>query len=183
MADDTEDVSEVGPPQQLPPPFLEVACRSSGKRRRFAAGTEAGFAMRVMNKKLESGSPFALFIEAVKEGEEAVTFGPKSALVDYGSGWRLQTVSEVDYAGNLHLLGGSENRGDEGEGFRQHMARAPFQNADGSSIVKDGGKPVISLAYLGKILVAFILIFVLGAIFTLALEFLPVLILSINSIM
>ncbi|XP_030463666.2 uncharacterized protein LOC115683320 isoform X4 [Syzygium oleosum] len=172
MADDTEDVSEVGPPQQLPPPFLEVACRSSGKRRRFAAGTEAGFAMRVMNKKLESGSPFALFIEAVKEGEEAVTFGPKSALVDYGSGWRLQTVSEVDYAG-----------GDEGEGFRQHMARAPFQNADGSSIVKDGGKPVISLAYLGKILVAFILIFVLGAIFTLALEFLPVLILSINSIM
>lgn len=58
-----------------------------------------------------------------------------------------------------------------------------LQNADGSSNVKDGGKPVISLAYLGKILVAFILIFVLGAIFTLALEFLPMLILSINSIM
>ncbi|KAF8007459.1 hypothetical protein BT93_K1465 [Corymbia citriodora subsp. variegata] len=171
MADDTEEVSEVGPPQQLPPPFLEVACKSSGKRRRFAAGTEAGFAVRVMNKKLESGSPFALHIEAVKEGEEGVTFGPNSALVDYGSGWRLQTVTEVDYAG-----------GDKGKGFQQKMARATFQNADGSTVAMDVGKP-ISLVYIGKILLAFVLIFVLGAIFTLALEYLPLLILSINSIM
>ncbi|KAK3405273.1 uncharacterized protein LOC104425299 [Eucalyptus grandis] len=169
MEDDTEEVSEVGPPKQLPPPFLEVACKSSGKRRRFAAGTEAGFAVRVMNKKLEGGSPFALHIEAVKAGEEGVTFGPNSALVDYGSGWRLQTVTEVDYAGE-----------DKGEAFR--MARAPFRNANGSSVVMDVGKPV-SLVYIGKILVAFVLIFVLGAIFTLALEYLPMLILSINSLM
>jgi len=93
----------------MPEQFLEVACKSSGKRRRFAAGTEAGFAVRVMNKKLEGGSPFALYIEAVKEGEEGVAFGPNSALVDYGSGWRLQTFTEEDYAGNLHVPGGSEN--------------------------------------------------------------------------
>ncbi|XP_048139005.1 uncharacterized protein LOC115737847 [Rhodamnia argentea] len=172
MADDTEEVSEVGPPQQLPPPFLEVVCRSSGKRRRFAAGAEAGFAVRVMNKKLEGGSPFALYIEAVKEGEEAVAFGPNSALVDYGSGWRLQTVIEVDYTG-----------GDKGEGFQQRMARSPLRNTDGSRVAKDVGKPTISLVYVGKILVAFILIFVLGAIFTLALEYLPMLILSIKSFM
>ncbi|KAL3715575.1 hypothetical protein ACJRO7_007327 [Eucalyptus globulus] len=173
MADDAEEVAEVGPLEQLPPPFLEVVCKSSDKRRRFAAGTEAGFAVRVMNKKLEGGSPFALYIEAVKEGEEGVAFGPNSALVDYGSGWRLQTFTEEDYAG-----------GDKGEEFRQKMARpAPFQNAYGSGVAMDVGKPVISLAYIGKTLVAFILIFVLGAIFTLALEYLPMLILSINSIM
>ncbi|KAL3715577.1 hypothetical protein ACJRO7_007329 [Eucalyptus globulus] len=162
MEDDTEEVSEVGPPKQLPPPFLEVACKSSGKRRRFAAGTEAGFAVRVMNKKLEGGSPFALHIEAVKAGEEGVTFGPNSALVDYGSGWRLQTVTEVDYA--------------------VYPVMMLLQNANGSSVVMDVGKPV-SLVYIGKILVAFVLIFVLGAILTLALEYLPMLILSINSLM
>lgn len=58
-----------------------------------------------------------------------------------------------------------------------------LQDGDSSSAVKDVGKPVISLAYIGKILIAFILIFVLGAIFTLALEYLPMLILSINSLM
>ena len=44
-------------------------------------------------------------------------------------------------------------------------------------------KPVISSVYIGKIILAFILIFVLGAIFTLALENLPRLILFIKSSM
>lgn len=82
--------------------FLEVICKSSDKPRRFAAGTEAGFAVSLINKKLGDGvKPLALYIEAAKEGEEPVAFGPNSVLVDYGAGWRLQTVTdEVDRAGS-----------------------------------------------------------------------------------
>ncbi|KAK2979875.1 hypothetical protein RJ640_024376 [Escallonia rubra] len=39
--------------------------------------------------------PLALHIEALKEGEEPVSFGPNSVLVDYGDGWKLQTVTET----------------------------------------------------------------------------------------
>lgn len=83
--------------------FLEVTCTSSDKPRRFAAGTEAGFAVSLINKKLGNGvKPVALYIEAVKGGEEPVAFGPSSVLVDYGAGWRLQTVTaEVDRAGSI----------------------------------------------------------------------------------
>lgn len=72
--------------------FLEVACRSSGKLRRFAAGTEAGFASNLINRKLGAGTQPSLYIEAVKEGEEPVSFGPNSVLLNYGEGWKLQTV-------------------------------------------------------------------------------------------
>lgn len=74
--------------------FLEVCCRSSGKIRRFAAGTEAGFALCIINKKIEIGAPPALYIEACKEGEEPISFGPNATLVNYGKGWKLQTVTE-----------------------------------------------------------------------------------------
>lgn len=79
------------------PPFVEVKCESSGMRRRFAIGTEAGFAASVINNKL--GSVDSVYIEAVKEGEEPITFGPNSLLVDYGHGWTLHTVT-----GNLWFL-------------------------------------------------------------------------------
>lgn len=74
-------------------------CKSSGKIRRFSAGTETGFAVNLINKKLLSNGGgnclLATHIEAVKEGEEEpVNFGPSSLLVDYGSGWKLQTVIE-----------------------------------------------------------------------------------------
>lgn len=60
--------------------------------RRFAAGTESGFAIFLINHKLEPRNPHALHIEAVKDGEEPVCFGPNAVLVNYGKGWRLQTV-------------------------------------------------------------------------------------------
>ncbi|KAJ8630860.1 hypothetical protein MRB53_024183 [Persea americana] len=81
----------------LQPSFLEVACRSSGKLRRFAAGAEAGFALNLINRKLGAGTQPSLYIEAVKEGEEPVSFGPNSVLVNYGEGWKLQTVLAEDY--------------------------------------------------------------------------------------
>ncbi|OMO71668.1 hypothetical protein CCACVL1_18109 [Corchorus capsularis] len=79
-----------------PPLFLEILCKSSGKKSRFAAGTKAGFSVSVINRKLDSGSPLALHIEALKEGEEPISFGPDALLVNYGNGWKLQTVTEVD---------------------------------------------------------------------------------------
>lgn len=84
--------------------FLEVKCKSSGVTRRFAVGTEAGFAVSVINKKLGMGLglPLALHIEAVKQGQESITFGPNSVLLSYGDGWSLQTVTDLDFAGNSY---------------------------------------------------------------------------------
>ncbi|KAF9595718.1 hypothetical protein IFM89_003460 [Coptis chinensis] len=73
--------------------FLEIFCKSSGKVRRFSAGTEAGFALQLINQRIGSGVPSALYIAAVKQGEEPIIFGPNSILVDYGAGWKLQTVT------------------------------------------------------------------------------------------
>ena len=80
--------------------FMEVVCKSSGKKSRFAAGTKAGFAVSLINRKLGIGALLALHIEAVKEGEEPISFGPDAVLVSYGNGWKLQTVTEVDFLGN-----------------------------------------------------------------------------------
>lgn len=49
-----------------------------------------------MNRELNGGNPLSLYIEAVKDGEEPVAFGPYSVLVDYGYGWKLQTVTGAD---------------------------------------------------------------------------------------
>ena len=77
--------------------YLEVNCRSSGKTRRFAAGTDAGFAVALINRKLKKGGvPIALHIEAVKDGEEPIAFGPNSILAHFGDGWKLQTVTQTD---------------------------------------------------------------------------------------
>ncbi|GKA48534.1 hypothetical protein Tco_0741492 [Tanacetum coccineum] len=85
--------SEVKPPPPPPSPspsYLEVKCTSTKKVRRFSVGTEAAFALKVINAK--AWSPVGLYIEAVKDGEESVSFGPNSVLVSYGEGWKLQTV-------------------------------------------------------------------------------------------
>ncbi|EXB55429.1 hypothetical protein L484_005562 [Morus notabilis] len=146
------------------PEFLEVKCNSSGKTRRFAPGTDAGFAVSVINRKLMllgtkskskskslslSSFPLALHIEASKENEneEPISFGPNSPLFNYGDGWILQTV-----------VNGSE-----------------------TSAPAEVTKPAISLVYIGKIILAFILLFLIGAIFTLALENLPLFISFVTS--
>ncbi|KAA8518358.1 hypothetical protein F0562_015759 [Nyssa sinensis] len=174
MAEQEKD-SKVNHPRSEPPQrslrFVEVICKSSGSVRRFAAGTEAGFAVSLINRKLDSGNPLALHIEAVKEGEEPVSFGPNAILVDYGGGWKLQTITQV-------------------EGIRKGEHAQPtttdiqsVMGLDGSDTAERLSLPSISFRYIGKILLAFILIFVLGAIFTLALENLPRVILFINSSM
>ncbi|PON75433.1 maltase-glucoamylase, intestinal protein [Trema orientale] len=154
------------------PSFLEVKCKSSGETRRFAVGTEAGFAVSVINRKLGLGLgdeslPLALHIEAIKQGQEPITFGPNSVLLSYGDGWILQTVTDLDFSGIGHVE----------DVARPVTSRVPSVNGpDSSHIRKKVTKPAISLVYFGKIIFAFVLLFALGAIFTLALEYLPALI-------
>lgn len=74
--------------------------------RRFAAGTAAGWALHRMNQTLDAGLPQGSLIEAVKEGEEPVTFGPSAVLAHYGQGWSLQTIPEEGTHGGGGLWNG-----------------------------------------------------------------------------
>uniref|UniRef100_A0A7N0V2C6 Uncharacterized protein n=1 Tax=Kalanchoe fedtschenkoi TaxID=63787 RepID=A0A7N0V2C6_KALFE len=150
-----------------PPPFLEVACKSSGKVRRFAAGTKAGFALHIITKKLEYGSQPGSFIEAVKKGEEPVTFGPDATLVDYGSGWKLQTAGESLGVKNGGIRPATNEFGSD-------------KTLKGSYLEVTTGQAV-DAQYLGRIFLAFVFLFLLGAVFTVALENLPRLIAYISS--
>ncbi|GLT65272.1 hypothetical protein SLA2020_377110 [Shorea laevis] len=166
-----EESSQVNSSQ--PPPFLEVICKSSGKRSRFASGTKAGFAVSLINSKLGAGEPLASHFEAVKEGEEPVSFGPDAVLVNYGNGWKLQTVTEADFPGS--------RKREQVQLIQEqiHVLKSFDAQKPRTRVSKSG----ISFIYIGKILIAFILMFILGAIFTLSLENLPRLILYINSLM
>ncbi|XP_025624615.1 uncharacterized protein [Arachis hypogaea] len=156
--------------------YLEVNCTSSGKTRRFAESTDAGSAVELINMRLkteEVGLPSALYIEAVKDGEEPIVFGPTSTLVSYGDGWKLQTVTQTD------LFRTEEIR-------HRDVRRMPKQ-AFGLGVLypeRRESKPRVSkpinLLYIFKIVFAFIFIFVLGAIFTLFLDYLPELILFVK---
>ncbi|XP_057540883.1 uncharacterized protein LOC130818721 [Amaranthus tricolor] len=143
----------------VPSNFLEVTCKSSGIVRRFAPGTKAGFAISLINNKLDVGSPLALYIEAAKFGEEPISFGPSSILVDYGNGWKLQTVLD------------SQQGTKKQEGLQEPKAGAKKQTPE----------PTINFMYISKIVFVFLFMFLLMGIFTLALENLPRLILFINS--
>ncbi|KAK7380791.1 hypothetical protein VNO78_33310 [Psophocarpus tetragonolobus] len=161
------------PRRRTPPPphqYVEVNCRSSGKTRRFAAGTDAGFAVALINRKLKGTAVVASHIEAVKDGEEPIAFGPKSLLANFGDGWVLQTVTLTHLSSEV------------GNGQFQHMAK---QTPGLVSGVPDPARKVsnpISFVYLVKIMFALILIFVLGAVFTLFLDNLPDFILFLKSI-
>ncbi|KAF7146919.1 hypothetical protein RHSIM_Rhsim03G0049800 [Rhododendron simsii] len=163
-------------------PFVEVVCKSSGKTRRFAAGTEAGFAVSLINRKVEGG-PITSHIEAVKEGEEPVSFGPNSVLVNYGDGWKLQTVNGAEVFEFWITLDERNRKIDtwEGKGLRKGEFNRPTTLHNASVRGLEASQPVTSYLYVGKILLAFILIFAMGAVLTLALENLPRLILFINS--
>ncbi|WVZ60530.1 hypothetical protein U9M48_010540 [Paspalum notatum var. saurae] len=148
-----DGASDSPPP---PPPFLEVTCRSSGKVRRFAAGTTARYALHAINRKLEPGAPPALHVEAVRDGqeeEEPVSFGPSAALADYGRGWRLQTVTAHDAPHDDTTLGG--------------IGKQPVIDSGDRATTRS------TAVYVAKIVLAFVFIFLLGGLFTYVLEVLP----------
>ncbi|TVU45037.1 hypothetical protein EJB05_04506 [Eragrostis curvula] len=166
QTDEAEQVGKggAGDPPPPPPQFLEVTCRSSGKVRRFAAGTTARYALHAINRKLDPGLPPALHVEAVRDGEEEepVCFGPSAPLADYGRGWRLQTVTAQDAPGSLRGAAASPadaNRSDA-------QAAKDFRGGDN---LRSGATAI----YILKILLAFVFIFLLGGLFTFLLEKLP----------
>ncbi|XP_076901166.1 uncharacterized protein LOC143555518 isoform X3 [Bidens hawaiensis] len=112
----------------------------------------------------------ALYIEAVKEGQEPVSFGPNSLLVSYGHGWKLQTVTEPQVGARARA---SVRRTTDTES-------SPLGVNELHS-TKGLLPSVIGVQYIAKVLLAFVLLFVFGAVFTLALENLPRFLIFINS--
>jgi hypothetical protein len=172
--------------------FLEVTWRRSGKVRRFAAGTTARYALHAINGKLEPGAPPALHVEAVKDGEEPVCFGPSAPLADYGSGWRLQSVTAQDVPGVngapppgvvLYSIGilfarifFSESRTDGIRRQTDWLLRGFLQGRSDAQAAKDvlDRENLWSTGiYLTKILLAFVFIFLLGGLLTYLLDKLP----------
>ncbi|KAI3826234.1 hypothetical protein L1987_00279 [Smallanthus sonchifolius] len=169
MADNNETL-EVKDSPSVSPSYLEVNCRSSSKIRRFSVGTEAGFALNLINRKLDDGLPLALYIESVKEGEEPVSFGPNSVLVCYGHGWKLQTITEAE--------GGARARASIRRTIKHESSPLGLDELHSTKGLLPS---VIGVQYIAKVLLAFVLLFVFGAIFTLALENLPRFLIFINS--
>ncbi|RDY11857.1 hypothetical protein CR513_03436, partial [Mucuna pruriens] len=156
--------------------YVEVNCRSSGKTRRFAVGTDAGFAVALINRKLKGGVAVASHIEAVKDGEEPIAFGPTSLLSNFGEDWKLETVTLTDLSsGNLNkqtpLSSGEWTISTDGNADTRTSVPRPARRVSNP----------ISFVYFAKIVFAFILIFVLGAIFTLFLDNLPAFILFLSN--
>lgn len=168
------------------PCFVEVICKSSGKARRFAPGTHASFALNLINNKLlleyssynttSSSSPLlASHIEAVKLGhdsEEPISFGPTATLLDYGPPWILQTVVDTHSP--------STPLGNEKSVHKPTRHSPSVKGSEGHRSAKKTSQP-LGLLYIGKILLAFLIIFAIGATFTLVLENLPTLLLYMNS--
>ncbi|CAH2079611.1 unnamed protein product [Thlaspi arvense] len=188
-------------------PFLEVFCEISGKNYRFTSGTKAEFAVFVINRKLGPLRSRVIYIEAVKEGEEPISFGDGASLVDYGHGWKLKTVIDADFPGNLtsfrfqdlslrtcfnELRKRKLFSGIYRESFLHYYQRNAsrrvcgfaLQGSEDSKSTRES-KPEVegdqSLKYIWRIMIAFVLMFILGGLFTVALENLPRFILLFNN--
>eukprot|EP01018_Ginkgo_biloba_P024212 Gb_22277 [translate_table: standard] len=142
--------------------FLEILCPGDGRVRRFAAGTKAGFALDRINRKLPSTVSPATCIEAVKEGEEHVEFGPNADLVIYGPDWRLQTLHEED-----NVFKALDSSRYITQGKKTFMYFSPEEKGSKRP------KPKLSVRYFAKIALAFCFIFLLAGTFTLLLQNIP----------
>jgi hypothetical protein len=74
-----------------------------GKRKRFANVTRAGFAVERFNKLNPNDSKPVVCIQAFKEGEEPIEFGPDVELMLYDKEWVLQSVSECKFSLSLQF--------------------------------------------------------------------------------
>lgn len=74
-----------------------------GRPRRFAPGTRSSFAVERFNKKLVDAVKPVVCVEAYKEGEDPVEFGPDAELMSMCT-WDLRVVQEGEMRFNLKLL-------------------------------------------------------------------------------
>ncbi|XP_015089306.1 uncharacterized protein LOC107032236 [Solanum pennellii] len=165
MAEQTDE-AEVNQSTKQSQSFVEVICKCTGKTWRFAAGTEAKFALKFINSSSVDSIPAdqpATYVEAVKDGEVPVIFGPNSILVSYGKGWKLQPVTET-------TKGFSRGMPDDYAAARPAYMPPVLDN---SHSAKRKSQAALSPIYIGKILLVFVLMFFIGALFTLLLDNLP----------
>lgn len=123
--------------------------------------------MYLINSKLGYGVPPALYIEAAKDGEEPISFGPKAVLVNYGDGWKLQTAIE-------EVLKESYEAASQKQQIPKQILSS-MKSSERRYIGKPttGTSPTTSCQYFVKILIAFSLMFLLGGALVLFLENLP----------
>ncbi|XP_004249372.2 uncharacterized protein [Solanum lycopersicum] len=166
MAEQTDE-AEVNQSTKQSQSFVEVICKCTGKTWRFAAGTEAKFALKFINSSSVDSIPAdqpATYVEAVKDGEVPVIFGPNSILVSYGKGWKLQPVTET-------TKGFSRRMPDDYAAARPAYMPPVLDNSH--SAKRKSQAAALSPIYIGKILLVFVLMFFIGALFTLLLDNLP----------
>ncbi|KAG0557275.1 hypothetical protein KC19_11G116000 [Ceratodon purpureus] len=85
------------PPPETAIPFVEVL-GPDGMKKRFAQGTRAGFVVDRFNKLNPNDSKPVVCIQAHKEGEEPIEYGPEVELqVLHDKSWTLQSVSEYAF--------------------------------------------------------------------------------------
>jgi hypothetical protein len=83
--------------------FVEVL-GPDGRRKRFAEGTRAGFIVQRFNKLNPSDTHPVVCIQAHKEGEEPIEYGPEVELrILHDKSWTLQTVSECKFSSAFSL--------------------------------------------------------------------------------
>ncbi|KAK4345863.1 hypothetical protein RND71_036039 [Anisodus tanguticus] len=173
MAEQKEE-TKVNQPTEQSHSFVEVICKCTGKTWRFAAGTEAKFALKFINgSRIDSilvNTPVT-YIEAVKDGEVPVIFGPNSILVNYGKGWKLQPATETTTV---------FSRGMPDNYATLRPTYVPSASDNSHSARRKSQAVALSPIYIGKILLVFILMFLIGAVFTLLLDNLPQLISKYN---
>ncbi|XP_070021071.1 uncharacterized protein LOC107799842 isoform X1 [Nicotiana tabacum] len=168
-----KEETEVNQPTDQSHSFVEVICKCTDKTWRFAAGTEAKFALKFINdSRIDSilANPPVAYIEAVKDGEVSVIFGPNSILVNYGKGWKLQPATET-------TTGFSRGMPDD------YAAAQPAYVppvSDNSHSARRKSQAAVSPLYIGKILLVFFLMFLIGTLFTLFLENLPQIVQNLN---
>lgn len=76
--------------------FVEVV-GPDGEKKRFAEGTRAGFVVERFNKLSPNYTKPVVCIQAYKEGQESIEYGPEVELILHDRSWELQCVSECEF--------------------------------------------------------------------------------------
>lgn len=85
--------------------FVEVL-GPDAKKKRFAEGTRAGFVVDRFNKLIPNDTKPVVCVQAHKEGEEPIEYGPEVELqILHDKSWALQSVSECKLPHHMSPVG------------------------------------------------------------------------------
>ncbi|KAL3683934.1 hypothetical protein R1sor_001956 [Riccia sorocarpa] len=161
MSSDSEPAATQA--KSKPAPFVEV-WTPDGTVRRFARGTKACFAIERINNRIEDSNVRVDTIEAVKEGEESVEFGPDSELVSYGKDWKLHAVCHSCSAEALRVSSEQESNGGPAANHVRRRKKSKAQEIEKlinpadlypGGVVPQGGPPRSTLVYISNVIMVF----------------------------